>query len=396
MTAADTKGRPALPFDSGLLDRLLDDAGIDVIVATSKHNVQYLLGGYRFFFFDTMDAIGTSRYLPALVYQKGQPENAAYIGASTENFEKELGKFWPETVDLSITGSVSTGERVAAHVKKLGNVRRVGVEAGFIPADAEAALRKGLPNLDIVDAVFPLERLRARKTPKEIVYLREASERVVDAMQTVFKTYCVPGATKLDVTEAMRREEVNRGLVFDYLLITAGTSLNRAPSDQRIADGDIMSLDSGGNYKGYIGDLCRMGIVGGTPDAELQDLLGFVDEIQQAVRAPIAPGRRGGDIYDAGARLIAASPHKPYLHFQAHGMGLVTHEAPRLMDTPRLSYMGYDKERSLEPGMVISIETTMAHPKRGFIKLEDTILVTDTGYEALGDGGRGWTPAGIR
>jgi len=394
MAVADMKVRQ-LPFDAGHLDRLMDEAGLDVIVATSKHNVQYLLGGYRFFFFDTMDAIGTSRYLPALIYQKGKPENAAYIGVSTENFEKELGKFWPATLDLSITGSVSTGERAAAHIKTLGNVRRVAVELGFIPADAEAALRKGLPNCDIVDAVFPLERLRARKTPQEITYLRESSERVVDAMLTVFKTHCVPGATKLEVAEAMRREEVNRGLVFDYLLVTAGTSLNRAPSEQRIADGDIISLDSGGNYKGYIGDLCRMGIVGGKPDAELEDLLGFVEHVQQAVRVPIAPGNRGGDIYDAGARLIAASPHKPYVHFQAHGMGLVTHEAPRLMDTPRLSYMGYDKERGLEPGMVVSIETTMAHPKRGFIKLEDTILVTENGYEAFGDGGRGWNPAGI-
>lgn len=394
MAVADMKVRQPLPFDAGHLDRLLDEAGIDVIVATSKHNVQYLLGGYRFFFFDTMDAIGTSRYLPALIYQKGKPENAAYIGAATESYEKELGKFWPATVDLSITGSKSTGERALGHIKKLGNVRRVAVESGFIPADAEAALRHGLANCEIVDAVFPFERLRARKTPQEISYLREASERVVGSMLAVFKSHCAPGATKLEITEALRREEVNRGLVFDYLLITAGTSLNRAPSEQRLEEGDIISLDSGGNYKGYIGDLCRMGIVGGKPDAELEDLLGFVEQVQQAVRALIAPGRRGGDIWEAGNRVIAASPHTAYVHFQAHGMGLVTHEAPRLMDTPRLSYMGYDKERGLEPGMVVSIETTMAHPKRGFIKLEDTILVTKDGYEALGDGGRGWNNAG--
>ena len=92
--------------------------------------------------------------------------------------------------------------------------------------------------------------------------------------------------------EALRREEVNRGLVFDYLLITAGTSLNRAPSEQRLVEGDIISLDSGGNYKGYIGDLCRMGIIG-DPDPELVELLGFVDEVQQAVRRAIKPGGRG-------------------------------------------------------------------------------------------------------
>ena len=92
--------RKPLPFDAGQLDRLMDEAGIDVLIATSKHNVQYLLGGYRFFFFDTMDAIGTSRYLPALVYRKGKPENAAYVGCAMETFEEELGRFWPAALDL--------------------------------------------------------------------------------------------------------------------------------------------------------------------------------------------------------------------------------------------------------------------------------------------------------
>jgi Xaa-Pro aminopeptidase len=74
-----------IPFDSARLDALLDDAGIDVLIATSKHNVQYLLGGYRFFFFDYMDAIGMSRYLPIFVYHKGKAENSAYIGTRLSN-----------------------------------------------------------------------------------------------------------------------------------------------------------------------------------------------------------------------------------------------------------------------------------------------------------------------
>jgi Xaa-Pro aminopeptidase len=155
-----------------------------------------------------------------------------------------------------------------------------------------------------------------------------------------------------------------------------------------------MTIDSGGNWKGYIGDLCRMGIVQAEPDGELQDLLGFVEAVQQAVRQPIRPGGRGGDICDVAEQMLDASPHRSYTHFMAHGMGLVSHEAPRLMDAPRFSYDGYDKERPLEPGMVISIETTMGHPRRGFVKLEDTIIVTDTSYEAVGDGARGFNRAG--
>ena len=68
------------PFDHARLDRLMDEAGIDVLLATSKHNVQYLLGGHRAFFFDYMDAMGLSRYLPILVYPKGKPDKAAYFG----------------------------------------------------------------------------------------------------------------------------------------------------------------------------------------------------------------------------------------------------------------------------------------------------------------------------
>ena len=55
-------------------------------------------------------------------------------------------------------------------LEKLGNtVRRIGVETSFIPADAYAALHEGLPDVEMVDALFPLERLRARKSAAELV-----------------------------------------------------------------------------------------------------------------------------------------------------------------------------------------------------------------------------------
>ena len=383
MAVAELVTRKPLPFDAGQLDKLLDDAGIDVLVATSKHNVQYLLGGYRFFFFDTMDAVGVSRYLPALVYRKGKPEQAAYIGCAMENFEKELGKFWPPALELGDTGSQATMQQALAHIKKLGSgVRRVGVETAFLPADAEAVLRQGLSNVDIVDAVVPLERLRARKTPEEIAYLREASERVVASMLATFKQ-CKPGVTKDEMVETLRREEVNRGLVFDYCLITAGTSLNRAPSEQRLAG----RRHHVARLRRQLQGLHRRSLPHGHP--------------RQARRRAGGPAglRRGGAAGGAQAhphRRARRRHHRrrrarwwpdvaarKYTHYMAHGMGLVSHEAPRLMNIPRMSYTAYDTDRPLESGMVISIETTMAHPKRGFIKLEDTVVVTDDGYGRL-------------
>jgi Xaa-Pro aminopeptidase len=387
-TGIDDAVKPA-PFDTARLDALLEDEGIDVLVATSKHNVQYLLGGYRFFFFDYMDAIGVSRYLPIVVYQKGRPDNSAYIGCALERYEQQLVKFWPRVVEVTAGDSTGAIQQAVGHIKGLaGPIGKVGVEASFLPWDCAKLLQNGLGECQIVDAYFPLERLRARKTRAELALLRETSERVVASMLAVFDG-CAPGQTKSEIVGRLRREEVERGLTFEYCLITVGTSLNRAPSEQRLEAGDILSLDSGGNYKGYIGDLCRMGILG-EPDPELVDLLGVIEEIQQRARRPIRRGATGAEIFTAAHELVDASPHRTYLDFVAHGMGLVSHEAPRLMSNGPVPYEAYDATRPLEADMVISIETTMAHPNRGFIKLEDTIAVTQEGCEGFGDKGRGW------
>ena len=387
-------GAAPLPFDNARLDGLLDEAGMDAAVICSKHNIQYLFGGYRFFFFDHFDAIGVSRYLPLLVYVKGRPDQSIYVGHPMESYEKDLGKFWTPTFQKA-RATLDSAQLAADHLGKLApKVKRVGIERAFLPADAAELMLRELAGATFAEAQLPLERLRARKTREELDYLRAASDLVVDSMLAVVASHG-PGATKLELVEALRREEVNRGLTFEYCLITAGASLNRAPSDQVWAAGDILSLDSGGNYKGYIGDLCRMAIQG-EPDSELEDLLGEVDEIQMAARKPIRAGAKGGDIYAGVGELVNKSPHANSLEFVAHGMGLISHEAPRLTSHGPIPYPAYDADRPLEPGMVISIETTIMHPRRGFIKLEDTIAVTDRGWEAFGDRGRGWNRGGAR
>jgi Xaa-Pro aminopeptidase len=382
-----------IPFDTGRLDALLEEAGVDALVVTSKHNIQYLLGGYRFFFFDHFDAIGVSRYLPILVYVKGHPERAAYIGHPMESYEKELDRFWvpkfSASARMSTDGMQAAIDALAALPRR---ARTIGIERAFLPADAESALRKGLPQMEFVEAQLPLERLRAVKTHEELENLRKASDLVVDSMLAVISG-SRPGVTKREMVEALRREEVNRGLTFEYCLITAGTSLNRAPSDQSLREGDILSLDSGGNYQGYIGDLCRMGIFG-EPDAELKDLFDEVDAIQQAARRPIRRGARGGDIYASVEGLTRKSSHGNSLEFVAHGMGLISHEAPRLTDSGPVPYPAYDADLPLQKGMVLSIETTILHPRRGFIKLEDTVAVTESECEGFGDRGRGWNRCG--
>ena len=177
----DTTRHGNAPFDTALLDRLMDEAGLDVLIATSKHNVQYLLGGHRSFFFDNMDAIGIGRYLPAFVYPKGAPDKAAYFGHGMETYQTQLKPFWVSEVNTKSGGSVDVMQKAADYARGLVKKgSRIGVELAFIPANSEATLRKALPDAEIKDALFVLERLRVRKTPDELEKLRLASELVIE------------------------------------------------------------------------------------------------------------------------------------------------------------------------------------------------------------------------
>jgi Xaa-Pro aminopeptidase len=97
----------------------------------------------------------------------------------------------------------------------------------------------------------------------------------------------------------------------------------------------------------------------------------------------------------AGDAELAKQPSRGCTDFFAHGMGVITHEAPFLMTNHPVSYEGTDADKPLKAGMVLSVETTMQHPSRGFIKLEDTLAVTEEGYELFGSAGRGWNRSGV-
>lgn len=393
VAAQQPHAAPSAPFDTQRLDRLMEDAGLDVVLATSKHNVQYLLGGHRAHFFDYMDAIGVSRYLPVFVYPQGAPEKATYIGHRLETAQRENKPFWVAESQTASSTSVDAMQMALAYMRKAGiKPRAIGVEVGFLPFDAGMALREALPDSQLKDASYALERLRARKSPEELRKLRTASDLVIDSMLAVIAAHG-PGTTKQQLVEAMRREEVSRGLTFEYCLVAAGTSHNRAASEQKWQHGDVLSLDSGGNYHGYIGDLARMAILG-EPDSELEDLLGDIEEIQRSAFRAIRPGAMGQEVYAAAEERLGRSPAREHMHFLAHGMGLISHEAPRLTNSGPVPYSDEDAHRPLEPGMVVSVETTLHHPRRGFIKLEDTAVVTASGHEIYGDRGRGWNRGG--
>lgn len=367
----------------------MDRAGVDLVLATTKHNVQYLLGGYRFFFFAQMDAIGLSRYIPMVGYPRGSPESAFYIGHPAEASQQREEPPWMPTIRNEARTSEEAALVAAALIDRLGLARgTVALEMPFVPADTYLALRRLLPEGRVVNAVEILEELRAVKRPHELALIKEAAEAIVTSMQTVFDR-TRPGATTQQIAELLRREETSRGLFFDYCLVATARSFDRAPSTTPWNEGATLSLDSGGSKNGYVGDMARMAVMG-QPTALMHELLREVDAVQMAARRPVRTGVTGGSIYESASAELARVAHRDEINFEAHGMGLVSHEVPHLTATGGVPYPDTHADRLLKSGIVRSIETTLRHPGVGFVKLEDTVVVTDAGYEAYGDGARGW------
>ena len=371
------------PFDTERLDALLEDAGIDAVVATSRHNVRYLLGSYSHFH-RNFDAMGADRHLPAVGLRRGAPGDAFAIGSPVDRHAHAVRPPWVPTMLDAAQSAQETADLVADGLRARGLANgTVAIEASFAPHRFVTALQEALPGVALVEATGVLESLRAVKRPDELALLREAAAGIVAAMAATVAA-AGPGTTKHELVDRLRVEEEARGVAFDYCLITMGTDMNRAPSRQAWHPGDVLSLDSGGEREGYIGDLCRMAVLGEL-SAQAREVFEQVRAIQDAARVPVRAGCLGREVGEAADERRRASPHADSIDVVAHGMGLVAHEPPRLEPDapPRRAATHHD--RPLEAGMVLSIETTARVEGTGFVKLEDTVVVTEDGWEAYGD-----------
>ena len=131
--------------------------------------MQYLLGGHRAFFFESMDAMGLSRYLPVFVYAKGEPQKAGFFGHRMEGFQNEneavLG-VRAQHQKLGLGRRDGKGRRLCAPA-----VPKPNASAPNSPSSRSIPRRccaRRFRDSEIKDALFVLERLRARKTPEEL------------------------------------------------------------------------------------------------------------------------------------------------------------------------------------------------------------------------------------
>ncbi|HEX5417372.1 MAG TPA: Xaa-Pro peptidase family protein [Chloroflexota bacterium] len=367
----------SIPFNADKLTSLLQAAGLDAVVATSRHNVRYL-AGYVDHFHERAPRGGTGQYIPAVGIARGRYDAAFYVGGVSEKRQLTELPIWIPEINVSGGPSTKTAEVAAGLLKGLvGESATIGVELPFLPADAYLTLQSALPHARLVDATNVLHELRAIKTPAELARIEKVANLDAGAINAAFRAG-TPGITTREMSDLVRRDMENAGMDFLWSFTCAGPSYLRAPSEMAWWSGQILHLDCGGEIDDYLADICRVGSLG-EPSSLARDLHRECLALQDEVRQYVKPGTPYRDLLLEGERALKRMSHGEIGRFVAHGIGMVSHEQPMISAT---------STRPLEAGMVLSIETEFHHPEVGHMKIEDVVAVTPDGYVGYGDLGR--------
>ena len=227
-----------------------------------------------------------------------------------------------------------------------------------------------------------VEQARMVKDAAEIAILREAAARLGQVLPPVLAAVR-PGVSERSVAaviESSMREAGYERIAFDTIVASGPHSAmpHYRAGTRSLAAGDLVVLDFGGVLDGYCCDLTRTVSIG-PPSREARRVYDAVRDAHAAAVAAVRPGIDASAV-DAAARDVLRDRGlgEAFGHGTGHGLGLDVHEEPRI-GRPRADLPPV----TLAPGMVFTIEPGAYLPGFGGVRIEDDVLVTESGVELL-------------
>jgi Xaa-Pro dipeptidase len=262
---------------------------------------------------------------------------------------------------------------------QLRNGARIGVEGQRMRVFDLFALQKAFPGAEFVDAHAEISRIRLHKTADEIERLRKAiqlSEAALEATLVEIKV----GMTETEVESILLRNLFAHGadgLSFAPIVAAGGNAAKphaHARPDYRIKPGDALLIDFGGTYQGFSADITRTFFVKQVSDFDRAFYEAVLKANEQG-RAASRPGIPASELDDAVLNVLERSQFATFCrHKTGHGLGLDVHEAPQIMR---------GNSQLLEPGMVFTIEPGLYRDGEAGVRIEDNVVVTESGIECL-------------
>lgn len=259
--------------------------------------------------------------------------------------------------------------------------KRIGVEPRNLRLLEFQYVKGGAPEADYPDAGEVLAGLRLRKEQAEVEAMRRAVEIAQSALEATIPLIKV-GMTEKELSAELVTQLLRHGsepeMPFSPIVSGGPNSANphASPTERKLQAGDLLVVDWGAAYDGYISDLTRTFAVGEV-DEEYQKIHKIVQESNAAGRAAARPGVPCANVDIAAREVIERSGYGKYFtHRTGHGIGMEGHEDP---------YMRGDNMQILEPGMVFTVEPGIYLPGRNGVRIEDNVVITDAGADVLSD-----------
>lgn len=256
--------------------------------------------------------------------------------------------------------------------------RPLAIEYAVMRVAELRALEAAAPGLQTVDAGPLFTRLRQAKDSAELALIEEAVRILEVGLHNALEQLR-PGMSERAFSRILTEAIIDAGAdaeSFANLVASGpnGANPHHNNGDRVLQPGDLVIIDCGARYKGYISDITRTVAIG-EPSAEARAIYDLVLQANAAGRAACDPESTGAAIDAAARRVIADAGYGDYfIHRTGHGFGLDVHEPPYIMA---------GNDAPLPIGSTFTIEPGIYLPGKLGVRIEDNIVITPDGARVL-------------
>lgn len=390
-------------------EKIMVRESLDALIATSPENVTYISDYFNFspYIFKEMEIYGilpcNRTEEPTLIVPIDALDYLAqrlswikdirsygtyYIfGSKLENMTPYEQSLYHMRRNLPHYPSALEGLISTLQEKKLSD-KRIGLDEWSVPPSMIQTIQMKLPKINLIPSFQLFRQIRVVKTDNQIEYIQKAAEIMEAGIECGFLAV-QNGGTELDFARALRMELARQGAIpgLGGSDLSGGTRSAACipPTDYWYSSGDLLRIDVGCRYDWHYSDTGRTAVFGKPTDKQKRKFDAIFAGYQTAMNL-VKPGAATFEIYDAAIAAVRKSGLNEYRrHFIGHGIGLEMYEMPLIgpknssIETHKIGESNW----ILEPNMVINIEVPYYELGFGGLQIEDTLVVTEKGYEYL-------------